>query len=245
MVFMQNKKIEDVMKSIAMLVEELSHELVNKVATLQMKQQGMDKVFPVLMQGYNVAVQNNLVHEKLSKRILDGISDLSDLNEQLAPMLEALDRINQYIEAISKPQKDPEYSIRQCIQHVLAQAPFNSSDRLKKIQVMVHEECCITYPRLFVEAALHHILHGLFDVESADAVKISLSEEQNILTIIGYQVEPQQSRTSIFNHYIHEPYDKSYPGLGLCRLAFHVLGGDILIKRTDKCEVEYQLVIGG
>lgn len=237
---MKNKDVEVVMKSMAVLIEGLSHELINKVATLQMKQQGMQKVFPVLMQGYNAAVQNNLIPEQLSRRILDRAGDLIDLNEQLMPMLEILDRINQYMEVISKPQKEPEYSIRQCIEHLLVQAPFNSSDNCKKIQVMANDDFFITCPRLFVEAAFHHLLHGLLEVASAETVEISLSAEQNTLAIIGRQVALQ--RISTFDHYIHESYDKSYPGLGLCRLAFHAFGGNILIKEADECKVEYQLM---
>ena len=238
---MNNKDVKGIMKSMTLLIEGLSHELVNKVATLQMKQQGMNKVFPVLMQGYNAAVQNNLISEQLSKRLLEGVGGLTDLNEQLLPMLEVLDRINQYMVAISTTLKEPEYSIQQYILHVLAKDHFNSASNIKKVQVIAND-FFTTFPKIFVEATFHHILHHLFDLASAESVDILLSEEQHIVTIIGYRLALKQNYTRSFDYYIYEPYDKSYPGLGLCRLAFHLFGGDILIKEADECKTEYQMV---
>lgn len=229
------------MKAMRALIEGLSHELVNKVATLQMKQKGIEKILPALTNGYNVAVQNNLIQEGLSKRMLAGVDDLTNLNEQLMPMLDILSRVNLYMEIISKKKKESEHSIQNCIHTVLAQAPFNSSEDLKKIQVKSQDDFLIFCPNLFVETALYHILYELLRCESVEVVQIFLSREQNILTITGHQEAFQSSRASIFEHYCYESYDKMRPGLGLCRLVFQVFGGDIFIDKAGEYQLAFNL----
>lgn len=126
-------------------IEQLSHALSTKIATLQLKQQGLRKVIPSLLEGYRFAVEASLWHL----------------------LTAALQRIRR----------------------------ANKGD----IHIWLSDE------------EKHHV----FNIKDTSQ---GLTDDQ---------------RTNLFSHFLFEPYDKTRPGLGFCRLAMLHVSGDIIYYTVD------------
>lgn len=216
------------------LVQELSHAMCTKMATLQMKQQGLEKLWPKVAEGYHLAIENRLIENQNSDKLIDKIECAQNLNEQLIPMFQFLETLNGYFNhMVSHKGKDVEkITIQACLSNLLLTYPFSSNIQRQSIRIEINNDFELNCPVFFVEAALYHFL--------TQALKLSDPAKQEIMHIFNYdegdyhilsiKVNSSFSKTTEFEHILWEPYDKSRPGLGFCRIAMLYFGGDFIFE---------------
>lgn len=233
---MKKYKLDETEKAWSMSIGQLSHALATKMATLQMKQQGLQKIIPSLLKGYHLAVEHHLIEDTINAKMLNRIEDMQNLDEQLMPMFELLEQLNTYCsqmvghDAIEMQR----LSAQQCLSALLANYTFEQDSQRNRIALDLGHDFEFKCPILFIESSLRHILTiTLQHISKSNegSVRIWLSDEAEYhlfnIKLIDQNLNEAQM-TACFNHFLFEPYDKTRPGLGFCRLAIQHLGGNVI-----------------
>lgn len=222
-------------------IEQLSHALSTKIATLQLKQQGLRKVIPSLLKGYRFAVEHHLMEDDINEKTLRRLDDIQNLDEQLLPMFDLLKRFNDYNDLIVHYDvKDiPKLSAQQCLSEFMGHYCFEQELQKNLITLDFSQEFEFNCPFLFIETSFCHLLTAAFKrikEVGKGHIQIWLSDEGeynafNIKDTSRGLTHDQQ--TNLFSHFLFEPYDKTRPGLGFCRLAIQHFNGDIIYDAVD------------
>lgn len=229
------------------LLSSLSHRLATHLATLQFKQQGTKKVTAELINGYEAAVNNKLIENKISEKLFSRLGEMQNLDEQILPMLDMLNKASNFLHTIlhsNEVQGDKDsVNAHLLIKQVLENFPFKDCVDSKKVTFNPDSDFLIQVPRVFIESSLCHLLRLIGSNLGEEHINLWLSsyEFQNVIHI---QVMKQFIELpSIFQHFLFEPYDTNLPGLGLCRYALMQWGGDILSLRENEKGTHFKIII--
>lgn len=217
-------------------IEQLSHILATKMATLQLKQQGLQKVIPSLVKGYLLAVEDHLVEDELSEKIFNRLDDMQNLDAQLMPMFDLLNQFNDYSSHIAsfKSVEIPQLNADQCLIDLVKNYPFDNDEQRDLIKCDVHQNFKFEFSLLFIESLLHHLLKITLQYvlkNGSGDIDIWVSEEIDYY-IFNFKNKglslSEEQYNKLFNNFLFESYDKTRPGLGFCRLALIHIGGDVV-----------------
>ena len=225
----------------SMAVGELSHSLATKMATLQLKQQGLQKVIPGLLKGYHLAVDHHLMEDEISSKLMRRIDDMQNLDEQVTPMFELLEQFNSYCSQLAchNVPEIPCLSAQRCLVQLLADYPYQQDSQRNLIKLELNEDFELKCPPLFIETSLRHLVTAALQrtIKSGHGVvQVWLSNEDDFhaFNIKDTGLSASDEPTNLFNHMLFEPYDTSRPGLGFCKLAMMHMGGDIICDQGDE-----------
>ncbi|MDP3705941.1 MAG: ATP-binding protein [Legionellaceae bacterium] len=221
-------------------IEQLSHTLATKMATLQLKQQGLQKVIPSLLNGYHLAVEKHLMEDEISSKMLQRIEEMQNLDEQLLPMFKLLEQLNDYSSIIAHHRVTTNrLSAQQCLDELIANYPFEQNSQKKLIILDSNQDFEFSYPRLFIETSLRHLLEAalqrILNAGKGD-IQLWVSDESdyNVFNLKDTsQGLTDDQLINLFSRFLFESYDKTRPGLGFCRLAILQMGGDIICKTAN------------
>lgn len=112
-------------------IGQLSHTLATKMATLQLKQQGLQKIIPSLLKGYHIAVEQHLMEDEISAKALKHIEDMHNFDEQLTPIFKLLEQLNNYSTMIAhhNESKPSCLSAQQFLDDLITNYAFNKAHR--------------------------------------------------------------------------------------------------------------------
>lgn len=233
-------------------IAQLSHALATKMATLQLKQQALQKIFPSLLKGYHLAVEHHLMADEIDSKMLKRVDSIKNLDEQILPMFELLEQISHYARQTvhSDAMAIQTSSVQQCLAHLMTTQPFEQNAQYHFIKIDLSQDFELKYPVLFFDASIRHFLTAAWQrilQSGLGDIRIWVSNEN------GYHVfniqETGQSWTpdqfvNLFDRFIFEYDDKTRPGLGFCRLAMLYIGGDIVCHAAhDKEGVHFKIMI--
>lgn len=236
-------------KAWSVFISQFSHALSTKIATLQLKQQGLQKVLPTLLKGYRLAVKNHLLDEEINEKMLSRVNNMIDLDEQIFPMFELLERLNTYSSLLSSAPSNESNntSAQQCLTKIIESLSFEDEYKKDLLQLDTSNDLPLNDNCLFIESAIRHLLNaGLQRIIQTGngTIKVWLSNEETYFVIniedTTTALSTEQS-TQLFSHFFYEPYDKSYPGLGFCRLALWHINGDIICTPIDAKGMLWQI----
>lgn len=234
----------------SMSIEQLSHALCTKMATLQLKQQGLQKVIPCLLKGYCLAVEQHLIEDEINPKTLRRLEDMQNLDEQLIPMFAFLEHLNDYSDMIVRYNitQKPRLSAQQCLIDLMTHYIFEQNSQKNLIKVDSSQDFEFNYPFLFIEISLYHLLTAALqrikETGKGD-IQIWLSDESehHIFNVKDTsQALTNDQLTNLFSHFLFEPHDKTRPGLGFCRLAILHMGGDITCNIVND-ETHFKIVV--
>ena len=237
----QADKLDWVAQAWSASVEQLSHVMATKMATLQLKQQGLQKIIPVLLKGYRLSVEHHLMEDEISEKSLNRLENMQFLDEQLTPMFELLKNLNEYSDLMARYDliQEPGLSAQLHINQFMSQYAFEPYSQRDLVKWDCSQDFEFKCPLLFIETSLHHLLTAALQriVKIGQGeVSIWTSDEgdYNIFNVKETSTSLCEDQLpSLFNYFLFEPIDKTRPGLGLCRAALIFVGGDIVVDATS------------
>lgn len=232
-------------------IGQLSHALATKLATLQLKQQGLQKIVPDLLKGYHLAVEHHLMKDSINSNILKRIEAIQNLNEQILPIFELLEQINQYTRQTrhSDSMTTPPLTAQHCLANLMTSQPFEENEQHHFIQIDSSHNFDLKCSPLFFDAAIRHFLTGAWQrsLEShCGDIQIWVSSNEAGYHVLNIQETKQvwtpEQFSTLFDRFLFEHEDKTRPGLGFCRLAMLYVGGDIVCHQNQD-GVLFQILI--
>ena len=233
-------------------IAQLCHALATKMATLQLKQQALKKIFPSLLKGYHLAVEHQLMEAEIDSKMLKRIDDIKNLDDQILPMFELLEQMSHYTRQTvsSGPIAIQPLSAQQCLANLMTTLPFEQHAQHHFIQIDSIRDFKLTCPALFFETSIRHLLTNAYQhilQSGLGNIRIWISSEDgyhvfNIHETSQYWTPDQIA--NLFERFLFEYDDKNRPGLGFCRLALLYIGGDIFCHTANDTEgVHFKIMI--
>lgn len=232
-------------------IGQLSHVLSTKMATLKLKQQAIQKIIPILLKGYHLAVEHHLMTDEINLNLLKRVENIQNLNEQILPMFEMLEQISHYTRQTVNLDfmTIPPLSAQHCLNNLMTTQPFDKNAQHNFIQIDSSQNFNLKCSALFFDAAIHHFLTAAWQraiTSNVGDIRIWVSSNKDGYYLFNIQETNQvwtpEQFLSFFDRFLFEYEDKTLPGLGFCRLAILYIGGDIVCHEVQD-GVLFQILI--
>lgn len=215
-------------------ISQITHFLVNKMATLRGKQAKLKEIVPILLDNYHLTVEKNMNQGEIKERYLETMDCMINLEEQIAPVIALIRSLESYFEPLRHYSKTVTLlSAKQSIADFLQNYPFALPEQKEVILFEQTHDFNFNFSPILFNALLHNILSQLLKslvLESKQAIHISITEDKTYhrITInsVGFSL-PVQEQSQLFNALLSQQNDHFLPALGLCRLALLQAGGAI------------------
>lgn len=220
------------------IAASVAHEMRTPLATIRIQAMAVSQYWPILFEGYQLAVQHGLCEKRIRSSHLHILSDLSDR------ITREVDRstmiIDMMLASTSLEQPDvlffAQHSLRNCVEEALERYPFDDGVR-EKLSVTLTEDFKFHGSDTLLICVLSNLLkNSLYALKASesDNGKIQISatraEPHNrlIITDTGPGI-PADKLPHIFDTYYTTKRNSEGSGLGLafCKRVMTAFGGRI------------------
>ncbi len=225
------------------LIDSISHDLKTPLLSMRMGVDVLAKILPDLVQGYKLAVAENLIKDSIS------IPYLKAAEEQLAPSLKKslaasmnflnlLHPLNQKL--IPGTEEVKSISIKKFLTHLIKKYPFADKGEQKLLAINLQQDFNVKFPETFLEPLLFNIFNNaLRHISQEEKGQIDIwsevKDDHNLLHFKDTAKGMDEDAVSrVFDRFFSHREGKTVPGLGYCRLALLQIGGDILCQSIEK-----------
>lgn len=192
------------------------------MATLHLKKTNLAKILPPLIEGYNLAINNNLMSAKINTKHLALIQDLANSDPETTDSIKYLEDIITFCQELKT--KHPAKPITKYLK------PFLDNS----IQFTNSNDFSTTIAPIFLTSLIENCIeNALLSIQQAKKGEIKIWTSKNskytILNIkdTGLGMSAQATK-EFFERYLRKTKNQNTPGLGLCRMALRYQGGDII-----------------
>lgn len=223
----------------------LAHEMRTPMASIRIRANAIDQFWPVLYEGYRLAVAHGLCEQKLGGIQQKILADLAGgITREIDRTHIALDTMLLSASLENHRQLSfANYTIKSCIDEAIERYPFDGVLR-KKISIAVDEDFTFHGSDTLLVLVLFNLLgNAVYAIKSSASDKISIhtsqTEDLNFLSMTntGSGISAGQ-RNKIFDSFnTTKPItDGSGLGLTFCRRVMSAFGGAI---KCDSIENQY------
>jgi two-component system, CAI-1 autoinducer sensor kinase/phosphatase CqsS len=225
----------DMLNPIA-IAAAVAHEMRTPLATIRIQAMSIAKYWPILFEGYQLAVKHGLCEKRIHTRHLHILSDLSN------SITREVDRSNMVIDMMlaSTSIEQPgilvfeRYSIRNCAEEAMGRYPFNDAARAK-LSVAITEDFYFHGSDTLLVCVLFNLLkNALHALKTSDGGEIRISTAKAgqfnrlVVTDTGPGI-PADLLSHIFDTFYTTKRINEGSGLGLafCKRVMTAFGGRI------------------
>lgn len=168
----------------ARMVDCLIHDLTTPLVTLRMTASGLDNIFASLIEGYKLAVKNNLMepNHAITEGYLTMLEQVvgSGIEPRVNDILNFLKLTHSYKQKLFSNSKNIQVlNIKTCIEKILESYPFST----EKDHALIYFNCQYDFQFLcdpfFIEHLLMHLIdNALRSIEQKEKGEINLWTEQ-------------------------------------------------------------------
>lgn len=233
---------DDFAKTWARMLNCIAHDLTTPLATLGIGAELLEKTLPKLIQGYCLAVEQNLLQAEIPAKRLKFLEAgyASNLKAQINEMFDFLKLLKLYSDQLpSDAQTITALSAKGCIEELLQAYPFNTEQKHTLVQFDYKHDFKFNCAPIFIKSLLTNLLSNAFrciDIAGKGKINIWLNQEEkyNVLhfkdTALGMD---EYKLAQIFKRFFSKHDQAIVPGLGFCRLALLHAGGNISCHSSE------------
>ncbi len=232
-----HSNLEKLSRAWARMIDCITHDLTTPLVTLRMTGENTGNLFANLVEGYKLAVKNNLIeaainerHLKLLEKIL--VSEIKNNTSAMIEFLRLLHPLNQAL--LSNSEEIQLLDAKSCIEATLNKYPFSDEKERSLIQVDYKYNFKFSCSPLFMEQLFSNLLsNALYCIKQTGKGKINICiEEEHHYYVVRFKDTAKGMDDlmllQIFNRFFSRRNNEIVPGLGFCRLAILQKGGDVL-----------------
>jgi len=234
----EQSKLDLLAKSWSRMVNGISHDMVTPLVVIRMTGETFQEILPGLIEGYNLAIQNNLpLKTKVSKRHLEAFEEglLPDIRENVNKLLSFLNLLHPYNQQLLSTAPEIKLlSIKSCIDEALKNYPYDNDQQ----RALIHRKDTLDFKFNLAPMFIEHLLSNLIsnalraiDEENRGEITLSTAKEDNYHVLHFKDTASglnEDARAQVFNRFFSKRGGTIVPGLGFCRLALLQRNGDIL-----------------
>lgn len=218
------------------LAASLAHQIRTPLLTIRMQAKAIDKYWPVLFEGYQLAVKNNLIPEKIRKDHFKLLGNLAQTIEQEVNHSNYV--IDMMLASTHEDFESTHYfsncSIKDCLEEAISRYTFNRGERDKvSLDMRVDFEFFGSHV-LIVYVLFNLIKNSLYAIKSEGkgGIFISLESDKNTNRIIFTDTASginEDILPHIFDNFFTTKRNGSGTGIGLafCKQVMNSIKGDI------------------
>ena len=225
---------EKVIKEIENIAGSMAHELRTPLAAVYMGVDGMMKLFPALLQGYQLAVANKLMDQKIRSRQFEALS--AAVNNVLKQVVLCQEIINRQLDNIKyryiNPRLFEPIGIKAAILSAIEDFPFQEQQK-SLVSVSCQDDFIFKGDEIFTRNVIWNLLkNALHFIEEEGRGEITIwsekNQENNKLhikdTAKGIK---QEDLPHIFDNLYSKRKGGTGVGLAHCKMVMQSYGGSI------------------
>lgn len=225
---------EKVIKEIENIAGSMAHELRTPLAAVYMGVDGMMKIFPALLQGYQLAVANKLMDQKIRSRQFEALS--AAVNNVLKQVVLCQEIINRQLDNIKyryiNPRLFEPIGIKAAILSAIEDFPFQEQQK-SLVSVSCQDDFIFKGDEIFTRNVIWNLLkNALHFIEEEGRGEITIwsekNQENNKLhikdTAKGIK---QEDLPHIFDNLYSKRKGGTGVGLAHCKMVMQSYGGSI------------------
>lgn len=225
---------EKVIKEIENIAGSMAHELRTPLAAVYMGVDGMMKLFPALLQGYQLAVANKLMDQKIRSRQFEALS--AAVNNVLKQVVLCQEIINRQLDNIKyryiNPRLFEPIGIKAAILSAIEDFPFQEQQK-SLVSVSCQDDFIFKGDEIFTRNVIWNLLkNALHFIEEEGRGEITIwsekNQENNKLhikdTAKGIK---QEDLPHIFDNLYSKRKGGTGVGLAHCNMVMQSYGGSI------------------
>lgn len=228
---------------------EMHHYIVNQTVILRHKQYKLEKIIPILVENYQLALKNSIAKGEIKESWLKDIKHMTDFNEQIDTMNEFMKSSYSFFRcSYEKQEARNVYSIQELVKKFIDSWPFENEERSL---IFEDKSCDFTsnLPPIFFNGILNRLFFNVIRHNKARedkvTVKIWCEEDKYNQIILQYSdlIISEYIRSEQFRKFLFVYEENLAPDLGLCRFALLQIGGDILCEVFEEKFIQYKIIL--
>lgn len=226
------------------MVNCVAHDVTTPLASIRLENNGLKKMLPKLLQGYQLAVQNQLM-EPMERRYLDGVTTAAtDIENHLNRILDFLALLRLYNQKLVSNVTDPQVHLFVCIQAIIKNYPFSTAQR-SLLHIEARHDFQFQVEPFFIEPLFLNLLdNALSHIERVGKGEIYIwAEEEEHYFKLHFKdtagALSEDALSMVFNWFFVKRDGEFVPGLGFSRLKLLQMGGDIACRAVKDQYTEF------
>lgn len=224
------------MDTAMLLAASVAHEMRTPLATIRLQAQNMASFWPILLQGYQAAVDNKLIEPKIKPQAFAILNELTNAIEyEVTRSNQAIDMfLASTGEDFSLNHVYTHFMISECVREAINRYPFPGDTR-EKIDILIDEDFQVYGNDVLLIYVLFNLLkNALYAIECAGKGDITITtvcspkSNQLIVEDNGIGID-KETLPHIFDKFFSTKQQAGSCGIGLsfCRQVMRSFDGDI------------------
>lgn len=234
----QEIKFTTISEAWSKMIDCILHDAVSLLVPVRFGLNHLLAALPKILQGYQIALEHQLIEvDAKTKSKLFKESNIHSMQSEITKTFDRMDKIYSLKQTTLEPNDAP-YQINIFLLNFLAQYNFSPPEQRSIVHLELKEDFTIGLSKCWLQALLTNLMsNALRSIDNAEKGEIfiwtEINEQYDELhfkdTGLGIDAD---LLSRIFDRFFSKREEGIEPGLGLCRLAILIAGGELI------CEAE-------
>lgn len=234
----QEAKITTINEVWSKMIDCILHDAVSLLVPVRFGLNHLLTSLPKMLQGYQIALEHGLIEvdDKTKSRLFKE-GNVHSMQNEITNTFDRMDKIHSLKQATLE-QNEQAFQISAFLQDFIAQYNFSTPEQRSLVHVELKKEFTIGLSKCWLETLLANLMsNALRSIEHAQKGEIFIWTEINDqygelhFKDTGLGID-SDLLSRVFDRFFSKRADGIAPGLGLCRLAILIAGGELI------CEAE-------